>query len=107
VKRTPFLIRKNKVSRALEWLQLNHPAYAHMTISRTNFEAYSKTEFPIGYIFEQTDGNQLFEALATHETNASIPVNEDGLCPFAFTVSKRLYSMECQRSSGKRPLCAS
>ncbi|KIP01673.1 hypothetical protein PHLGIDRAFT_52461, partial [Phlebiopsis gigantea 11061_1 CR5-6] len=42
-KRTPLLIRKNKVLAALNWLRLNHADYKDIVISNENLATYSET----------------------------------------------------------------
>ncbi|KAI0073309.1 hypothetical protein K474DRAFT_1603555 [Panus rudis PR-1116 ss-1] len=46
-KRTPFLVRRNKVAEALNWLKLNHIDYADLEISQENLNAYSEDTPPV------------------------------------------------------------
>ncbi|KAF8877204.1 hypothetical protein BD779DRAFT_1448730 [Infundibulicybe gibba] len=41
--RTPLLVRRNYVARALTWLKLNHPDYADLEISLDNLNRYPRT----------------------------------------------------------------
>ncbi|EIM78994.1 uncharacterized protein STEHIDRAFT_43622, partial [Stereum hirsutum FP-91666 SS1] len=41
-KRTPLLVRKNKVKAALEWLKLNHDQYHDLTIAYDVLDRYSE-----------------------------------------------------------------
>ena len=45
-KRTPLLIRRKKVARALEWLKLNHAKYADLEIAYDEFECYPEESLP-------------------------------------------------------------
>jgi len=45
--RTPFLVRREKVSRALEWLKLNHADYKDLEISQANLELYPLSSVPV------------------------------------------------------------
>lgn len=46
-KRTPMLVRRNKVADALEWLKLNHINYADLEISYDNINSYPEDEPPV------------------------------------------------------------
>ncbi|KAH7906545.1 hypothetical protein BJ138DRAFT_1016023, partial [Hygrophoropsis aurantiaca] len=46
-KRTPMLVRRNKVARALEWLKLNHANYSDLQISYENLKMYSEDMPPV------------------------------------------------------------
>jgi len=45
--RTPLLVRRNKVSRALEWLKCNHIDYADLEISYKNLASYPEDMPPV------------------------------------------------------------
>jgi hypothetical protein len=45
--RTPLLVHRNKVSRALEWLKLNHKDYTDLDIFYKNLAAYPKNSLPV------------------------------------------------------------
>ncbi|KAF9471124.1 hypothetical protein BDN70DRAFT_820430, partial [Pholiota conissans] len=47
IKRTPMLVRRNKVANALEWLKLNHVDYADLEISKENLESYPQSGVPV------------------------------------------------------------
>lgn len=70
LRRTPLLVRRNKVKRALEWLKLNHESYADLNISRENLQEYPESGCPLVYIYRKTEDPQAAEALAN---------NDDGL----------------------------
>ena len=46
-KRTPLLVRRDKVATALEWLKLNHSDYADLTISYENLSEYPEDAPPV------------------------------------------------------------
>ena len=46
-KRTPLLIRRDRVSAALEWLKLNHSDYADLNISYSNLSEYPEDQPPV------------------------------------------------------------
>ena len=45
--RTPFLVRRNAVINALEWLKLNHIDYADVDISHANAMEYEEKMPPV------------------------------------------------------------
>jgi hypothetical protein len=82
-KRTPLLVRRNKVAEALEWLKLNHADYADVEISYQNLKEYSEDSPPIVVDFKLSSQEDL------HENKESLPVNQNdddgvdsGECPF-------------------------
>jgi hypothetical protein len=82
-RRSPFLIRKRKVLDALHWLKLNHSSYRDITVTPTNLDLYSEGAMPVSYIFEQTDGILVQEAIPTHDAPLHDVDEADGTCPFA------------------------
>lgn len=48
-KRTPFLVRRNRVAEALKWLILNHTDYREVEYSEDNMKEYPETE-PAVYV---------------------------------------------------------
>ena len=42
--RTPLLVRRNAVARALEWLKLNHADYKDLEISYDNLSQYPEAD---------------------------------------------------------------
>jgi hypothetical protein len=82
-KRTPLLVRRNKIAEALEWLKLNHIDYADIEISYQNLNEYSEDSPPVVVDFKLSSEEGL------HENKESLPVNQDndngvdtGECPF-------------------------
>lgn len=82
--RTPFLVRREKVSRALEWLKLNHADYKDLEISRANLESYPLSGVPVKVGYRPTapeDSNRPPAATSMHD-NEEEEGAEDGTCPF-------------------------
>jgi hypothetical protein len=61
-KRSPMLVRRQKVLKALEWLKLNHRDYADLQISRQNLASYPLEGVPVNVIFKKTSGDSNREA---------------------------------------------
>ena len=81
-KRTPFLVRHNKVKDALDWLKLNHEDYTDLEISEENLKTYSETEPPVIPDWHKSDIFEDKEAKAvTSHREEEIGV-EEGKCPF-------------------------
>lgn len=83
LRRTPLLVRRNKVKLALEWLKLNHMSYADLIISYENLQEYPDSGCPLVFTFRQTSDPQPAEALADNDDG-----EEDGTSngPCSFTV---------------------
>lgn len=83
-KKTPFLVRRNKVAEALDWLKLNHVDYADVIISRDNIMSYPEDMPPvaIGYREREPGTNQEPESTGLDSYD-----DEDGVysgeCPIA------------------------
>ncbi|KAJ3503997.1 hypothetical protein NMY22_g18063 [Coprinellus aureogranulatus] len=69
-KRTPMLVRRNKISAALEWLKLNHKDYEDLTISKENLDQYP--------LSDPTD--KLQSEMSKHETVINV-ATQTGPCP--------------------------
>ena len=81
-KRTPMLVRRNKVAAALEWLKLNHADYADLTISYDNLNEYPEDEPPVIVNYTQSfQSNKDPEATAVNDTELDEGA-ENGECPF-------------------------
>ncbi|KAI0747735.1 hypothetical protein C8Q80DRAFT_1058629, partial [Daedaleopsis nitida] len=81
-KRTPMLVRRNKVKEALEWLKLNHSDYADLDISYTNLNEYSEDEPPVIFNYTQSmESNKDPEATAVNDTEEDEGIEEED-CPF-------------------------
>ena len=64
-KRTPFLARKNKVAKALEWLKLNHIDYLDIDISYDNLNQYDEHKPPVYIHYEKSKKDETKVAEAT------------------------------------------
>lgn len=81
-KRTPMLVRRNKVKEALEWLKLNHCDYADLDISYDNLREYSEEEPPIIVNYTQSmESNKDPESTAVNDMEEDESI-EQGDCPF-------------------------
>ncbi|EAU85037.2 hypothetical protein CC1G_04133 [Coprinopsis cinerea okayama7 len=58
MKRTPFLVRRNEVRRALEWLILNHCDYADVSISTQNLASYPEDAPPVAVEYVHSTTNK-------------------------------------------------
>ena len=81
-KRTPLLIRKSYVLRALMWLRDNHSQYTDLIISHENLESYPEAEPPVTWFHQHGDGSAPSECLAINERDDDRGV-DDGPCSFA------------------------
>ena len=69
-KRTPFLVRRANVSRALDWLKLNHSDYQDLEISRDNLDSYPLSDVPIVVDYKKSvlsESNKLPSAMSSHD----------------------------------------
>ena len=84
-KRTPFLVRRDKVSNALDWLKLNHSDYQDLEISDENLKSYPLSGVPVHVDFKKTrpeESNKLPAAMSSHDMEEE-DGTEEGICPFA------------------------
>jgi hypothetical protein len=84
--RTPMLVRRSKVLAALEWLKLNHEAYAELEISLENLDTYAERDIPVAVEFRRTAVGE--EDLGAVHTLAVADDPEEygtetGECPFS------------------------
>ena len=81
--RTPFLVRRNHVKKALEWLILNHIDYADVTLSTENLNEYPEDMPPVSVEYKQMLHNKTPEGTSVHDME-----EEDGTAEgdCAFTV---------------------
>ena len=80
-KRTPFLVRKNKVVNALIWLRRNHIDYRDIEISYENLSSYSDTEPPVIVDYHPSNHTKNPEATAVNDSEVDDGTLE-GECPF-------------------------
>ena len=79
--RTPLLVRRNKVAKALEWLKLNHVDYFDLEISQENLDTYPKDGPSVVVDYHQSETNKDPEATSLHD-NEDEDGTEEGFCPF-------------------------
>lgn len=82
-KRTPVLVRRNKVREALDWLKLNHEDYWDLEISYDNLNSYPLSGVPLDpeYKHVTTDWNKVASAMSKFDDQIE-DGTEDGPCPF-------------------------
>jgi hypothetical protein len=80
-KRTPLLVRRNKVGKALEWLKINHKDYADLEISYKNLESYPEDTPPVVIDYHHSITNKIAEATSVHNMDLENGT-ETGICPF-------------------------
>ena len=66
-KRTPLLVRRNRVVQALEWLIANNILYRDIRISHDNLNGYAEHEPPVGVLHKTSDGLRSGEGMAVYE----------------------------------------
>ncbi|KAF5318887.1 hypothetical protein D9611_014722 [Ephemerocybe angulata] len=84
-KRTPLIVRRNKVAKALEWLRLNHADYADLNISKENLDTYPLNGVPVSVDYrpvpEDVDPTQKEPLeMSKHEVDTDQGTSE-GPCP--------------------------
>jgi len=80
-KRTPLLVRRNHVIRALEWLKLNHADYADIEISHHNMNEYSEDSPPVSIEYRVADSNKVPEGTSVFDVTEE-DGTEEGECPY-------------------------
>ncbi|KAI0038884.1 hypothetical protein FA95DRAFT_1585401 [Auriscalpium vulgare] len=96
-RRTPMLVRRNKVAKALEWLKLNHYDYADLAISYENLEDYPEDMPPVIVDYRQPPLESDSENLAVQQDEDNDGTTE-GQCPF---VVHTLTGEQLDKKSGK------
>ena len=79
--RTPLLVRRKKVSVALEWLKLNHCDYFDLEISYRNLSEYPEDSPPVVVDYQYSTTNKNSESTAVNDMEAE-DGTETGPCPF-------------------------
>ncbi|TFK63281.1 hypothetical protein BDN72DRAFT_776075, partial [Pluteus cervinus] len=80
--RTPLLVRRKVVKKALEWLKLNHKDYHDLTIDYKAIEALSEDMPPVSVQYKKMNSNTSTESMSVFEQEDEEGV-KDGPCPFA------------------------
>ena len=65
--RTPFLVRRNAVIKALEWLKLNHVDYADIEVSHANLMQYGETVPPVSVEYRWSESNKVPEGTSVFD----------------------------------------
>ena len=81
--RTPFLVRRNAVIAALEWLKFNHADYANIEISREHMDQYDEDMPPVSIEYRESITNKVPEGTSVFDQEEE-EGTEKGDC--AFTV---------------------
>jgi hypothetical protein len=79
-KRTPFLVRRNHVKKALEWLILNHSDYEDVVISAANLNEYPENMPPVSIEYKQMQHNKTPEGTSVHDMD--VEDGTEGDCAF-------------------------
>lgn len=66
-KRTPLLVQRQKVLRALQWLKLNHAEYGDIQISMHNLEQYPDNGPLVSVVYLPSDGKPAPETLSVFD----------------------------------------
>jgi hypothetical protein len=81
LQRTPLLVRQKQISKALEWLKLNHSDYFDIGISQENLSQYPLSDAPVVIDYRQSIINKEREATSVHDNEEEIGT-EEGPCTF-------------------------
>lgn len=79
--RTPFLVRKQYVVRALRWLVLNSRVYSDVVVSIDNLDQYPENTPPVSVHYRPKATNKEPESTSVFDTELEDGV-EGGPCPF-------------------------
>jgi hypothetical protein len=79
--RTPLLVRRNHVARALEWLKLNHVDYTDLEISYEELNRYPEDLPPVSVEYRHSESNKVEEGTSVFDKAIDDGVSE-GDCPF-------------------------
>src|SRR6266545_2634941 len=66
--RTPFLVRRNAVINALEWLKLNHKDYANIEISHENAMQYDEDIPPVSVEYQHSEFKKVPEGTSVFDS---------------------------------------
>ncbi|EJD38107.1 hypothetical protein AURDEDRAFT_72512, partial [Auricularia subglabra TFB-10046 SS5] len=82
LRRIPFLVRRNAVMAALDWLKLNNVLYRDIEISQLNMDSYEDGAIPVYIQYERSETNNPVEARAANDNEGAVGIT-DGLCAFS------------------------
>ncbi|KAI0336909.1 hypothetical protein BDW22DRAFT_1340878 [Trametopsis cervina] len=80
-KRTPLLVRRDKVWNALQWLKLNHTDYVDIELSEDYLNEYSETEPPVVVDYHPGTGVADSESTAVNN-HTNEDATDNGQCSF-------------------------
>ena len=78
---TPFLVRRNAVINALNWLKLNHADYADIEVSETNMKQYREDMPPVSIEYQESSSNKVPEGTSVFDQTEE-EGTEQGNCTF-------------------------
>jgi len=81
IERTPLLVRRKQVGKALQWLKLNHTDYHDIEISDNNLEKYPQNGTPVVIDYRMSVLNRDKEAMSVYDNEEEEGV-ETGDCSF-------------------------
>lgn len=81
IERTPLLVRRAKVTEALEWLKLNHIDYYDLDIAYDNLKEYPECGPPVLVSYQKSETNKEPETVSAFD-NEIEKGTETGKCPF-------------------------
>jgi hypothetical protein len=81
MERTLLLVRRNKISNALEWLRLNHADYHDLDIAYDNLALYLDSGPPVVVTYRSAVANKNPESASAFDNETEEGVNS-GPCPF-------------------------
>ncbi|KAF8585219.1 hypothetical protein K439DRAFT_1261197, partial [Ramaria rubella] len=81
LRRTPLLVRSNKVHGALTWLKCNHKDYFDLDISVHNLNSYKDNEIPVTIEYHESHSNKNAQSTSIHDLEVEEGTTE-GDCPF-------------------------
>ena len=76
---TPFLVRRNAVIKALEWLKLNHIDYTDIEISHENMKTYEENSPPVSVEYQECASNKVPEGTSVFDQEEE-DGTEEGNC---------------------------
>ena len=79
--RCPLLVRRKKVTMALEWLKLNHKDYSDLEIAYDILKTYPENDIPVVVDYRHTNSNRLPETMSVHDDGEE-QGTEEGDCSF-------------------------
>lgn len=85
-RRTPMLVRRDKVKSALEWLKLNNRLYEDVTIDAEALKSYPEDKPPVAVEYRESHTNRTQEATSQFDMEEELGT-EDSAGPSPFVVS--------------------